>query len=113
MSAPEHGAPAAEADKPPHPIHEAIRREAERIRSLPRGGYSLAHEVPELAALLNAARGAVDASMPAGFEFFGRHYFLRCRLAVQLEVFDEPAAARPLVAGASLSAESFGHVPGH
>jgi hypothetical protein len=98
---------------PPHPIHEVIRREAERLRRLPRGGCSPAHEVPELAALLNAARAAVDASLPAGFEFHGRRYFLRSVLVVRLEVFDSPAEDEPLVRGVSLSSEGFGHVPGH
>lgn len=118
MSRPQAGAVApegstADAEAPPHPVHEAIRREAERLRSLPRGGYSLAHEVPEVAALLNAARAAVDASLPQSFEFHGRRYFLLSALHVRLEVFDSPAAGEPLVSGASFSTELFGHVPGH
>lgn len=113
VSGPQPGATPADTDTRPHPIHQIIRREALRLRSLPPGGYSLPNQVPELAALLQAALTAVEGSTPAGFEFYGRRYFLRVRMAVQLEVFDEPAAAAPLVVGASLSEEGFGHVPGH
>lgn len=113
MNGPQPDASTADLDTRPHPIHEAIRREAERMRSLPAGGVSLADEVPALAALMNAARAAIDASLPAAFEFHGRTYFLRSALAVRLEVFDTPAAAVPLVTGASISGEAFGHVPGH
>lgn len=82
------------------------------MRSRPTG-YTMARDYPALNALLNAARAAVDANLPGAYEFKGRRYYLRCRLAVELEVFDEPAAARPLVVGASISGGSFGHVPGH
>lgn len=94
-------------------IHDAIREAAELVRRRPAGGMSDAAELPALAALMDAARDAIDARVPSGFEFHGRRYYLRSRLAVQFDIFDGPAAAVPLVCGASFSLKEFGHAPGH
>ncbi len=95
-------------------IHAAIRAAADAVRSMPAGGASDADTWPELAELLAQARAAVESATPAGFEFHGRRYFLRVALVgVHIEVFDHPAAGEPLVRGASLSSERFGHAPAH
>lgn len=94
-------------------VHAAIREQAETLRTAPRPGVRDADEMPEVAALLAASRRAVESSIPSAVLFEGRRYFLRVRLAMQLEVFDVPGAAAPLVRGATVSTENFGHVPGH
>lgn len=93
--------------------HAAIRAEADKARSLPPGGVSNAQKWPALETLLAAGRAAVESSVPASFDHMGRCYFLRVRLAMQLDIFETPGAAAPLVRGASLSDEGFGHAPGH
>lgn len=94
-------------------VHAAILAAAEALKAAPTFGVRDAEEVPELAELLHAARAAVQRSVPSAFEFEGRRYWLRVRLATQLDVFDSPACAAPLVCGAYLSTEDFGHAPGH
>ena len=94
-------------------LHTIIRDAAERLSRARAFGVRDADEVPEVAELLNAARRAIEATIPAAFDFHGRRYYLRARLALQLDVFDVPSAAAPLVRGASISTEDFGHVPGH
>lgn len=94
-------------------LHASIRATAERLSSAPAFGVRDADEVPEVAELLTAARKAIEGAIPKDFEFHGRRYYLRARLALQLDVFDVPGAASPLVRGACLSTEDFGHVPGH
>ena len=51
--------------------------------------------------------------MPSTFEHEGATYYLRTRLALQLEIFDVPGAAEPLMRGAVFSLQGFGHEPGH
>lgn len=94
-------------------IHAAIKSAAESLRRAPAFGVREADEGTELGDLLAAARAAVEGAVPSGFEFHGRRYFLRVRLALWLDVFDTPADALPLVAGATLSSQEFGHAPGH
>lgn len=94
-------------------VHAAIREQAERLRSAPAPGIRDADDVPEVAGLLGAARQAVESGIPRSIVYFGRPYYLRVRLALQVDVFDSPAAALPLVQGATFSSEGFGHAPGH
>lgn len=94
-------------------LHAAIRAAAESLSKAPTFGVRDADEVPEVAELLAAARKAIEATIPTAFDFHGRRYYLRARLALQLDVFDVPGATSPLVRGACLSTEDFGHVPGH
>lgn len=94
-------------------IHAAIRTAADQLRSAPYPGMLDAVAFPELNALLDAASRAVEAAVPKAFPFHGRMYFLRARIAVQLDVFESAGAAQPLVCGAVLSTENAGHAPGH
>ena len=94
-------------------VHASIRAEAEVLRSAPRFGFRSAEGAPAVSGLLAAARASVEAAVPSEFDYEGRRYFLRVRLALQLDVFDEPGAGSPLVSGATFSSEDFGHAPGH
>lgn len=94
-------------------IHEAIRDHAARLRAVPEPGCRDADEVPEVAALLAACRRAVEAAIPSAVVFEGRRYFLAVRLVTAFDVFDAPGAAEPLIRGAALSLDVFGHRPGH
>lgn len=94
-------------------VHAVIRAQAEALKRAARPGMRDADEMPEIAALLGAARAAVEGASPAAVIFEGRRYYLRVRMALQLDVFDSPGDADPLVRGASFSCEEFGHVPGH
>lgn len=94
-------------------VHAMIRTQAEALKRAARPGTRDADEMPEIAALLGAARVAVEGAIPAAVIFEGRRYYLRARLALQLDVFDSPGDADPLVRGATFSSEEFGHVPGH
>jgi len=94
-------------------IHAAIRATAERLRERKAFGLRDANELPELAELIDAACAAVAGAVPKAFDFHGRPYYLRVRLALQLEVFAAPGDAEPLVCGASFSMEGHGHAPGH
>lgn len=94
-------------------VHAAIRSAAEALQRSPHVGFRDADELPEVAELLHAARDAVQRSVPQSFEFHGRRYWLRARLCVQFDLFDSPGAGEPLVCGASLSTDDFGHAPGH
>jgi len=93
--------------------HAAIRAEADKARSLPPFLASKARQWPALDALIAAGRGAVEGSIPASFDHKGRRYFLRVRLAMQLDFFENPGDAAPMLSGVTLSAEGFGHAPGH
>lgn len=94
-------------------IHATVREHAERLKAAPQFGTRDADELPEVAALLVASREAVERSVPAAVVFEGRRYYLRVRLAMQLDVFDSPGAGEPLIRGAAMSSEGFGHEPGH
>ncbi len=94
-------------------VHAVIREQAAHLKATPGLLISDADDYPECAALLHAARKQVEATIPAAVTFEGRRYWLRVRLALQLEVFDTPGAAEPLLAGATATREGFGHVPGH
>jgi hypothetical protein len=94
-------------------VHDRIRAEAEALSRAPRFGVREPDGLPGVAGLLTAAREAVEAAMPSAFDYEGRRYFLRARLAIQVDVFDTPGAGSPLVSGATFSDEGFGHVPGH
>lgn len=94
-------------------IHARIKATAEKLNAAPTVGVRDADELPDLAALLEAGREAVASAVPKSFTFKGRTYWLRCRLAVQLDVFSEPGQGSPLVRGVSVSTEDQGHAPGH
>ena len=94
-------------------LHAAIREAAAQLNGAKTFSMRDADELPEVAELLAEARKAIEAAIPTGFEFHGRRYYLRSRLALQLDVFDAPGAAVPLVRGMSWSTEDFGHAPGH
>lgn len=94
-------------------LHATIREAAERFNKAPVFGVRGADESPEVAELVAAARTAIEATMPTAFEFHGRRYFLRVRLGLQLDIFDTPGAALPLVRGTSFSFEWVGHAPAH
>ena len=65
------------------------------------------------AALAHAAQRKIEAAMPSTFEHEGRTYYLRTRLTIQFEIFDAPGVREPLMRGAMLLPDQFGHVPGH
>lgn len=94
-------------------VHAVIREQAETLNRMPQFGMRDAESLPEVAALLAASRECIERSVPAAVVFEGRRYYLRVRMALQLDVFDAPGAAAPLIRGATASAEDFGHVPGH
>jgi hypothetical protein len=94
-------------------IHERIQAQAASLRHNGPPGMRSADELPELGALLEAARVAVGKAAPRSIVFEGRTYWLRVCLAAQIEVFSEPGAARPLAHALSLNSDEFGHSPGH
>lgn len=94
-------------------VHEAIREAAQALRNGPLDGYRAAGEYPELEALLRFARKKVEDSAPKVVEFEGRRYWLRCRMAIELQVFDHPTSLEPLLTGALINEDPFGHAPGH
>lgn len=106
------------SSRKPHPrkaanVHEVIQAQADKLRQAPAFGVRNADELPAVGALLQAGREAIEATVPASFVFCGRTYYVRARLAVQLDVYAGPGDAVPLVRGASFSTEGFGHAPGH
>lgn len=107
------GKPSKRPGRAARDVHALIREEAERLRQAPGFGMCDAEALPAVAGLLNAARQAVETAVPAAFDYAGRRYYLRACLAAQLDVFDAPGAAAPLVRGATFSSEGFGHAPGH
>jgi hypothetical protein len=94
-------------------IHAAIREAAATLAAAPRLGLRNAAEFPEVAELLAACRDAVAAGVPRFVLFRGRNYWLRARVAVDVDIFDSPTAPEPLLQGAAFSAEAHGHRPGH
>lgn len=94
-------------------VHAAILAAAERLKSSGRTGFREAAEFPDVAALLYAIRDAVAEGVPRSVVFEGRRYWLRVRLAVQIDVFASPGDAEPLLRGASFSTDDHGHRPGH
>ena len=94
-------------------VHAVIREQAAHLKATPGLRISDADEFPECAALLHAARHRVESSIPTAVVFEGRRYWIRARLALQLELFDKPGAAEPMLVGATVTHEGFGHVPGH
>lgn len=94
-------------------VHAVIREQAAHLKATPGLQISDADDYPEAGALLHAARQRVESSIPSAVHFKGRRYWIRVRLALQLEVFDAPGAAEPLLVGATVTHEGFGHAPGH
>ena len=94
-------------------VHATIREHAAALNATPGFGVCDADEFPELAALLTASRAAVGAGVPRIVFFKGRNYWLRVRLAVQLDIYEQPGDALPLVQGMSFSTEDHGHAPGY
>ena len=94
-------------------VHAAIQRQAAALKAAPVRGASDAELFPEGAALMEACRVAVGEAVPRSVLFAGRPYWVRVRLAYGVEVFDSPTATEPLIRGASYSAETHGHRPGH
>lgn len=97
----------------PRDVHAAIREAAASLKASTRTGFRNADEFPEVSALLHAGRDAVAATVPRSLEFEGRTYWLRVRLAAQVDIFDAPGDAVPLVSGVSFSTTDHGHAPGH
>ena len=95
-------------------VHAAILAAAQVLKAASgRVGMRDGSEFPEVAALLHAARDAIAAQMPQSFVFEGRRYWLRSRLGAQIDVFAAPGYADPLLVGASLATDDYGHRPGH
>lgn len=94
-------------------VHSLIQEQAATLRHSGPHGVRDADTLPEVAALLEAARKAIGAAVPSTFVFEGRIYWLRVCLAAQINVFDGPAKASPLVQCLSLNSDDFGHTPGH
>ncbi len=107
------GKPSTRPGRKDRDIHEAIRTAALLLRCLPAGGVSDANAQPELAELMRAARAAIDASLPASFEFHGRRYYMRTRVLAQFDLFDSASSAAPLVSGIDADSREIGHVPRH
>lgn len=93
--------------------HDRIKAMADALLRSPTFGVRDADETPELAALMNSARRRIEQSLPSSFEHEGRTYYLRTRLALRFDVYDEPGRTTPLLSGMSVSLESFGHAPAH
>lgn len=94
-------------------IHATIRAQAAELKRSAEVGFRDGDTAPEAAALLQECRRAVEASIPSAVLFEGRRYYLRCRLVIQLDVFENPGDAEPLLIGAAFSTEGHGHTPGH
>lgn len=94
-------------------IHERIHAQAASLRRAGAFGMRSADDLPELGALLEAARAAVGKAVPRSIVFEGRTYWLRVCLAAQIDVFSEPGASAPLAQALSLNSDEFGHSPGH
>lgn len=94
-------------------IHAAIKTQCEALRHSKRSGLRRAEELPDVEALMLAARRRVEASIPSTVVFEGRTYWLRVRLLAQYDIFDSPAAGEPMLCGAVVSSDDFGHSPGH
>lgn len=107
------GKPSKREARASRDVHAAIRAHADRLKAAPVAGLRDAASIPEVDALLRACRTAVEAATPAAVVFEGRRYYLRVRMALQMDVFDMPGAAEPLICGATFSTEGFGHTPGH
>jgi hypothetical protein len=94
-------------------VHAEIQAQAAALKRSTRNGLRDAAEFPEVAALLHAARGAVESGVPRFVQHKGRTYWLRVSLAATVEIFDAPTAAEPLLMGATFSTDAHGHRPGH
>lgn len=94
-------------------IHAAIKAQCEGLRQTGRCGLRPADALPDVEALMWATRRRVEASLPSTVVFEGRTYWLRIRLSAQYDIFDSPAAAEPMLRGAVVSSDDFGHSPGH
>mgnify|MGYP000854664517 FL=1 len=106
----------AKTSKPPSgalDIHAAIGAAAKKLRARATFGVRNASELPEVAALMDAASAAGVTEVPDSFEFHGRLYYLRARVILRMDIYDSPGAALPLLSGASFSKEDGGHAPGH
>lgn len=98
----------------PGDVHERIQTEAKRNREA--SGFKFADSDPSsaLGGLLEAARKAVGNATPVKIIYEGAPYWLRVSTGVAfLEVYDSPAAAKPMAASLVGSTDRFGHMPGH
>lgn len=91
-------------------VHGRIRAESERLKAAAVFGFHQPQDVPELSALLNAGFDAVAQAVPKRFDYEGRAYWIRCRLAVQLDIYEEPGDRSPMARGAIASAKDCGYV---
>lgn len=107
------GKPSRRPSREARDIHAAIRTAAAQLAGAPVPGLLSATSFPELNALLEDASLAVERGVPTAFVFHGRTYFLRVRIAAQLDIFDSAGAGQPLVCGAVLSNKDVGHTPGY
>ena len=105
------GKPSKRPGRAARDVHTLIAEQAATLRHAP-PGLADASEFPEIDALLHAGREAVAAGVPRFVFFKGRNYWLRVRLAVQLDVFAHRSDATPLLCGLSFSTEDTGHEPG-
>ena len=105
------GKPSKRPGRAARDVHALIAEQAAAIRHAP-PGLTDASEFPEIDALLHAGREAVAAGVPRFVFFKGRNYWLRVRLAVQLDVFANRSDATPLLCGLSFSTEDAGYQPG-
>ena len=95
-------------------VHAAIREEAAQAMSRPSGGASDSKDWPALDALMRVCRAELVDAIPEFIDYHGRRYFLRVHLVMtELEVFDGPGKAVPLMRGALGLIEGAGHVRGH
>jgi hypothetical protein len=94
-------------------VHKAILDGAALLRAQPSPAVRQGSELPELAALLQAARAAIGAAVPRSFTFEGREYWVSARLVVTLDVFGSSSDHEPLVRGMAFDFNDYGFRPGH
>jgi hypothetical protein len=93
-------------------LHARIEREAQAARSVTRDGFRDSGEFPALGDLLESAREAMEAAIPATFTHAGKTYRLRVSVGLaRLMVFANATEPEPLAVGLAGSCEEFGHTP--
>ncbi len=94
-------------------VHKAILDAAALLRDQPAPGALHAADLPEVAALLDAAKSAIGETVPRSFLFEGREYWLSARLVIAMDIFGSSGDSVPLVRGLSFSLTDHGFRPGH
>ncbi|MDD4887586.1 MAG: hypothetical protein PHO64_11805 [Thiomonas sp.] len=95
-------------------LHERIAQECRAIQTPAAPGGNDPRDYPHALRLLEAAIAALEASIPAQFEFEGRTYRLRARFKrIELGLHADPASASPLILLETEGLRWCGFQPGH